>query len=89
MYPDFNPSLTWLAADEGAMCTLLPLDGPFHPRWIRSVFSRKPSIGSLLALSMGNWQAACLPFSAGRSSVARNSLGSSIDALRQPVPRRA
>jgi AAA+ superfamily predicted ATPase len=28
MYPDFNPSLAWLAADEGAMCTLLPLDGP-------------------------------------------------------------
>ena len=28
MYPDFNPSLAWLATDEGAMCTLLPLDGP-------------------------------------------------------------
>jgi hypothetical protein len=31
MYPDFNPSLAWLAADEGAMCTLLPLDGPAPP----------------------------------------------------------
>ena len=28
MYPDFNPSLAWLATDEGAICTLLPLDGP-------------------------------------------------------------
>jgi len=28
MYPDFDPSLTWLSADEAAMCTLLPLDGP-------------------------------------------------------------
>ena len=28
MYPDFNPSLAWLATDEKAMCTLLPLDGP-------------------------------------------------------------
>jgi AAA+ superfamily predicted ATPase len=28
MCPDFNPSLTWLAEDKGAMCTLLPLDGP-------------------------------------------------------------
>ena len=28
MYPDFNPSLTWLSADETAICTLLPLDGP-------------------------------------------------------------
>lgn len=28
MYPDFNPSLAWLATDEWAMCTLLPLDGP-------------------------------------------------------------
>jgi ATP-dependent 26S proteasome regulatory subunit len=29
MYPDFDPSLTWVSADEAAMCTLLPLDGPF------------------------------------------------------------
>jgi len=28
MYPDFSPSLTWLAADEEAASTLLPLDGP-------------------------------------------------------------
>ena len=28
MCPDFNPSLTWLANEEGAICTLLPLDGP-------------------------------------------------------------
>jgi len=28
MYPDFDPSLAWLAAEEEAMCTLLPLDGP-------------------------------------------------------------
>jgi len=28
MLPDFNPSLTWLAADEAALCSLLPLDGP-------------------------------------------------------------
>jgi AAA+ superfamily predicted ATPase len=28
MYPDFNPSLAWLATDEGAMSILLPLDGP-------------------------------------------------------------
>jgi hypothetical protein len=26
MYPDFDPSLGWLATDEGAMCTVLPLD---------------------------------------------------------------
>jgi AAA+ superfamily predicted ATPase len=31
MCPDFNPSLTWLADDEGAICTLLPLDGPVLP----------------------------------------------------------
>jgi AAA+ superfamily predicted ATPase len=28
MYPDFNPSLAWLATDEEAMCILLPMDGP-------------------------------------------------------------
>jgi len=28
MYPDFNPSLAWLATDEGSMCALLPMDGP-------------------------------------------------------------
>jgi AAA+ superfamily predicted ATPase len=28
MYPDFTPSLAWLATDEEAMCILLPLDGP-------------------------------------------------------------
>jgi AAA+ superfamily predicted ATPase len=28
MYPDFNPSLAWLTTDEGAMCNLLPLNGP-------------------------------------------------------------
>jgi len=28
MYPDFDPSLTWCLADEAAMCTLVPLDGP-------------------------------------------------------------
>ena len=28
MYPDFNPSLCWLAADEGALGVLLPMDGP-------------------------------------------------------------
>jgi AAA+ superfamily predicted ATPase len=28
MYPDFKPSLAWLATDEKSMCTLLPLDGP-------------------------------------------------------------
>ncbi len=27
MFPDFNPSLTWYAADKGTMCALLPLDG--------------------------------------------------------------
>jgi AAA+ superfamily predicted ATPase len=26
MYPDFNLALAWLANDEGAMCTLLPLE---------------------------------------------------------------
>jgi len=31
MYPDFSPSLVWLAADERVMCTLLPLDGPAPP----------------------------------------------------------
>jgi len=31
LYPDFSPSLTWIAADEGAMSTLLPLDGPVPP----------------------------------------------------------
>ena len=31
MYPDFNPSLAWLAADEEALSTLLPLDGPLPP----------------------------------------------------------
>ncbi|MGB8681756.1 MAG: ATP-binding protein [Candidatus Binatus sp.] len=31
MYPDFSPSLTWLASDEGVICTLLPLDGPAPP----------------------------------------------------------
>ena len=28
MYPDFNPSLAWLATGEGAIGILLPLDGP-------------------------------------------------------------
>ena len=28
MSPDFNASLSWLASDESAICTLLPLDGP-------------------------------------------------------------
>lgn len=28
MYPDLEPSLVWLASDDSAMCTLLPLDGP-------------------------------------------------------------
>jgi len=28
MYPDFSPSHTWCLADEAAMCTLVPLDGP-------------------------------------------------------------
>jgi hypothetical protein len=27
MYPDFNPSLSWLAADDGTVCTLLPAAG--------------------------------------------------------------
>ena len=27
-YPDFDPSLVWLASDGSAICTLLPLDGP-------------------------------------------------------------
>ena len=31
MYPDFNPSLSWLAADAGAVGTVLPLDGPAPP----------------------------------------------------------
>lgn len=31
MYPDFNASLSWLASDESAICTLLPLDGPLPP----------------------------------------------------------
>jgi AAA+ superfamily predicted ATPase len=29
LYPDFNPSLTWLSADGTTMYALLPLDGPF------------------------------------------------------------
>jgi transitional endoplasmic reticulum ATPase len=28
MYPDFDPSLSWVSADEAVMCTLLPLAGP-------------------------------------------------------------
>jgi AAA+ superfamily predicted ATPase len=28
MLPDFSPSLTWLAIDEAAVCSLLPLEGP-------------------------------------------------------------
>ena len=28
MYPDFKPSLAWLATDDGSVGTLLPLDGP-------------------------------------------------------------
>lgn len=31
MYPDFNPSLSWQLADEGILCTLLPLDAPMLP----------------------------------------------------------
>jgi len=28
MFPDFNPSLTWRAIDDTAVCSLLPLEGP-------------------------------------------------------------
>jgi hypothetical protein len=28
MYPDFNARLSWLATDDTAICTLLPLNGP-------------------------------------------------------------
>ena len=28
MLPDFSPSLTWLAIDDTAVCSLLPLEGP-------------------------------------------------------------
>ena len=31
MFPDFSPGLTWLASDESAICTLLPLDGSLPP----------------------------------------------------------
>lgn len=31
MYPDFNPCFAWLATDETAICTLLPLDGSLPP----------------------------------------------------------
>ena len=31
MYPDFDPSLAWLAVDEATMCTLLPLNGAIPP----------------------------------------------------------
>lgn len=31
MYPDFDPSLVWLSADGGTMCTLLPASGSVPP----------------------------------------------------------
>ena len=31
MYPDFNPSLSWLSVDETTICSLLPLDGVTPP----------------------------------------------------------
>jgi ATP-dependent 26S proteasome regulatory subunit len=31
MYPDFDPSLAWLAVDEATMCTLLPSNGAIPP----------------------------------------------------------
>lgn len=45
MYPDFDRSLTWLAGNEAALCTLLPLDGPLpsevdRVRLVASAFYR-------------------------------------------------
>jgi hypothetical protein len=60
-----------------------------HPKAIRFVLLQKASIGLPLASNLGNWQAVFLPFSAGRSSLAKNSPESSKDASRQPVARRS
>ena len=45
MYPDFAPALVWLTSDAGAMCTLLPLNGPIpleieRVRLVASAFYR-------------------------------------------------
>lgn len=53
------------------------------------VLSRRPSIGSLPALSMRNLQEAHRRFCAGRNSVERNCPESSTDVLRRQVRRRA
>ena len=90
MYPDFNPSLTWLATTKRLYAPCYPWRAQFQPRWIRSVFVAKAFYRFATGIELGQQPASAnLPFSAGRSSVARNCLGSSTDAFRQSIPRSA